>query len=105
MDKGDLDKLGYETEGYVPGADYVPHPEDAESSPDGGFVIRTFLQLEQLNAMGGVKLLGGSRKRLDDIYVAMEDGVDLERAVERLGDDGQKQRVRELIESGQVSGT
>lgn len=105
MNVSELTRLGFDTEGFVPGADYVPDPECADDGIYVDFVYRAFLQLDQLNARGGVNLLGGSRGRLDDVHLALEDGVDLETAVERFGSEGQRQRVRQLIADGQVGGS
>lgn len=104
MKATDLDKLGFDTEGLVPDADHVPDPITDDDGIRVDIVQRAFLQLEQLNGMGGVNVLGGPRQRLDDIHLAMEDGVELLEAVDRLGDDDQRQHARDLIAAGKVTG-
>ena len=60
-----LARLGYDTEamGLVPGLDYVPDPAVTEDGVITDFVHRSFLQLAQLDEMGGVSVLGGSHDR------------------------------------------
>lgn len=100
-----LDRLGYDTEamGLMPGLDYVPDLETSEDGLTTDFVHRSFLQLSQLDALGGVGVIGGSDDRHDGIHFALEDGIDLVTAVHQFGDSAQQQRVRELIAGGKVS--
>ena len=100
-----LARLGYDTVamGLVPGLDYVPDPAITEDGVITDFVHRSFLQLAQLDEMGGVSVLGGSRDRHDGIRFALEEEIDLVAAVDHFGDHAQQQRVRELIAEGRVS--
>lgn len=103
MKPTDLSKLGYDTEGFVPGGDYVPNVFTADDGTHTELVMRGFQQLEQLNGLGGVNVLGGSAEALDAIYGAIEEGMDLVTAVELFGDEIQKLRAHELIAAGQVT--
>lgn len=100
-----LDRLGYDTKamGLVGGLDYVPDLVDTEDGLVTDFVHRSFLQLSQLDALGGVSALGGSSDRHDGIYFALEEEIDLLSAVDHFGDHAQQQRARELIAAGKVS--
>lgn len=100
-----LDRLGYDTKamGLVEGLDYVPDLVDTEDGLVTDFVHRSFLQLSQLDALGGVSVLGGSNDRHDGIYLALEEEIDLLSAVDHFGDHAQQQRARELIAAGKVS--
>ncbi|KNX37136.1 hypothetical protein [Luteipulveratus halotolerans] len=100
-----LDRLGYDTKamGLVGGLDYVPDLVDTEDGLVTDFVHRSFLQLSQLDALGGVNALGGSSDRHDGIYFALEEEIDLLSAVDHFGDHAQQQRARELIAAGKVS--
>lgn len=100
-----LDRLGYDTVamGLMPGLDYVPDPTLTEDGLITDFVHRSFLQLSQLDALGGVSVLGGSSDRHDGIRFALEEEIDLVAAVHHFGDPAQQQRVRELIAGGKVS--
>lgn len=100
-----LDRLGYDTKamGLVGDLDYVPDLVDTEDGLVTDFVHRSFLQLSQLDALGGVSALGGSSDRHDGIYFALEEEIDLLSAVDHFGDHAQQQRARELIAAGKVS--
>ena len=105
MKKNELAQLGLDTDGLTPDADYVPNPFTADDGVHVDLVYRAYLQLEQINALGGISLLGGSRERLDDIYGGLEDGMDLMTAVVRFGDGEQQQRAQQLIAAGKISGS
>lgn len=105
MNKNELAQLGLDTDGLTPDADYVPNPFTADDGVHVELVYRAYLQLEQINALGGVNLLGGSRERLEDIHGGLEDGMDLMTAVARFGDDGQQNRAQQLIAAGKISGS
>ncbi|WP_285247716.1 MULTISPECIES: hypothetical protein [unclassified Pseudarthrobacter] len=105
MNKNELARLGLDTDGLTPDADYVPNPFTADDGVHVDLVYRAYLQLEQINALGGISLLGGSRERLEDIYGGLEDGMDLLTAVARFGDDEQQQRAQQLIAAGKISGS
>lgn len=100
-----LDRLGYDTKemGLVAGLDYVPDLVDTEDGLTTDFVHRSFLQLSQLDGLGGVGVLGGSSDRHDGIRFALEEEIDLLSAVDHFGDSAQQQRVRELITEGKIS--
>jgi len=100
MNKNELARLGLDTDGLTPDADYVPNPFTADDGVHVDLVYRAYLQLEQINALGGISLLGGSRERLEDIYGGLEDGMDLLTAVARFGDDEQQQRSRPAAHRG-----
>lgn len=104
MNKSELSQLGFDTDGLTPDADYVPDPFTADDGVHVDFVHRAFLQLEQLNALGGATVLGGSRARLEEVYGGLEDGMDLLTAVARFGDDEQKSNALRLIAAGKISG-
>lgn len=105
MHTTELNRLGYDTKamGLMPGLDYVPDPVATEDGLTTDFVHRSFLQLAQLDEMGGVSLLGGSSGRHDGIRYALEEEIDLISAVDHFGDHAQQQRARELIAAGKVS--
>ncbi|MCW4600453.1 hypothetical protein ON003_01630 [Janibacter hoylei] len=105
MHTNQLNQLGYDTKamGLVPGLDYVPDLVDTEDGLATDFVHRSFLQLSQLDALGGVSVLGGSSDRHDGIHFALEEEIDLVAAVDHFGDQTQQQRARELIAAGKVS--
>lgn len=102
MDKCELAKLGYDTDNLTSEIDYVPDLNVVDDEVEGDFVERAQLQATELNAMGGVNILGGPLEHLDEINVALDDGVDLITAVEQFGDEGQKKRARQLINTGQI---
>lgn len=103
MKSSELAKLGMDTDGFAPDLDYVPNVLTSDEGVQVELVHRAFLQLEQLNALGGVNVLGGQADRRDNIKAAMEDGVDLLTAVWRFGDAAQVLRARELMATGKVS--
>ncbi|MGO2861433.1 MAG: hypothetical protein ACTIC1_09770 [Brevibacterium sp.] len=103
MDKSELAKLGYDTSGLVAGIDYVPELMVTEDGIVTDFVERAQLQASELNAMGGVSVLGGPHERLGEINLALDEGVDLVAAVERFGNQSQQMRARQLIDGGLVS--
>jgi hypothetical protein len=105
MKTTELAALGYDIEGLAPSADYVP---TVNVSPDGNvetdLVMRGFEQFAELNAIGGVEILGGSEGRLQQIEMALDSGdLDLDEAVARYGSIGQKRRLRRLRAAGLVS--
>lgn len=104
MDVNDLARLGYDKEGLAPGIDYVPDVITGDGV-ETDFVERAQRRATELNAMGGVSILGGPLERLDQINLALDDGVDLETAVQRFGDEGQIQRVRGLVAVGEITGS
>ncbi|MCI0152806.1 hypothetical protein [Dermacoccus nishinomiyaensis] len=89
--------------GLMPGLDYVPDLVDTEDGLTTDFVHRSFLQLAQLDEIGGVSVLGGSADRHEGIRFALEEEIDLISAVDHFGDYAQQQQARELIASGRVS--
>lgn len=89
--------------GLMPGLDYVPDLVDTEDGLTTDFVHRSFLQLAQLDEIGGVSALGGSADRHEGIRFALEEEIDLISAVDHFGDYAQQQQARELIASGRVS--
>lgn len=99
-----LDRLGYDTQamGLMPGLDYVPDVVDTEDGLTTDFVHRSFLQLSQLDEMGGMSVLGGSADRHEGIRFALEEEIDLLSAVDHFGDYAQQRRARELIAAGKV---
>lgn len=105
MNTNQLNQLGYDTKamGLVAGLDYVPDLGDTENGLATDFVHRSFLQLSQLDALGGVGVLGGSSDRHDGIRFALEEEINLVAAVDHFGDQTQQQRARELIAEGKVS--
>lgn len=105
MNTNQLNQLGYDTKamGLVAGLDYVPDVVNIEDGLTSDFVHRSFLQLSQLDALGGVGVLGGSSDRHDGIHFALEEEIDLVAAVDHFGDHAQQQRARELIAAGKVS--
>ncbi len=105
MHTNQLNQLGYDTKalGLVAGLDYVPDLVDTEDGLATDFVHRSFLQLSQLDALGGVSVLGGSGDRHDGIRYALEEEIDLVAAVDHFGDHAQQQRARELIAAGKIS--
>jgi hypothetical protein len=105
MNKNELAQVGLDTDGLTPDADYVPNPFTADDGVHVDLVYRAYLQLEQINALGGINLLGGSRERLEEIYGGLEDGMDLMTAVTRFGDDEQQHRAQQLIAAGKISGS
>ncbi|MCE1177606.1 MAG: hypothetical protein LWW86_01020 [Micrococcales bacterium] len=100
-----LDRLGYDTQamGLMPGLDCVPDLVDTEDGLTTDFVHRSFLQLAQLDELGGVSVLGGSADRHEGIRFALGEEIDLLSAVDHVGDRAQQQRACELIASGRVS--
>ncbi|MCU4296850.1 hypothetical protein D3I60_07125 [Brevibacterium permense] len=82
MDKSELTELGYDTNDLDSGIDYVPDFDAVGDEVVADFVGRAQLQAPELNAVGGVNALGGSRERRDEINLALDDGVDLMAAVE-----------------------
>lgn len=103
MHTHELAQLGFDTDGLAPDLDYVPELVNDNDGVGLDLVHRAFLQLDQLNVMGGVAVLGGPSDRRDGIFLALEEGIDLVTAVDRLGDDNQKRRVHDLIAAGQIS--
>lgn len=103
MEKSELTKLKYITDGLAPGIDYLPEVDLAGDEVVADFVERGQLQATELNALGGVNALGGSLERRDEINLALDDGFDLLAAVEQFGDEEQKMRVRRLISTGQIT--
>lgn len=103
MHTHELARLGFDTDGLAPDLDYVPAPVNDDDGIGLDLVHRAFLQLDQLNAMGGATVLGGPSDRCDGISFALEEGIGLVTAVDRFGDESQKRRVRELIAAGQLS--
>lgn len=103
MYTNELAKLGYDTDGLSPGIDYVPDAMVTDDGIETDFVGRAQQQATELNAMGGVNILGGPLEGCDEINLTLDDGVDLVTAVQRFGDEGQIRRVRELIADGWIS--
>lgn len=60
MDKWELTELGYDTDSLVAGVDYAAGLDTAAGEVDADFVERAQLQATELNALGGVSILGGS---------------------------------------------
>lgn len=103
MDKSEFARLGYDADDLTAGIDYAPDLDVVDDRVHADFVERAQLQATELNAKGGVNILGGPVERLDEINIALDDGVDLMAAVERFGDEGQKVRARQLIADGRIS--
>lgn len=103
MDKSELAKLGYDTDDLAAGIDYVPDLDGAGDDVVSDFVERAQRQATELNSLGGVTILGGSRERRDGISLALDDGVELMAAVERFGDEEQRLQACKLISTGQIS--
>jgi hypothetical protein len=112
----DAERLGILETEPVPGvddpfADGFLHPDYVANAAidDAGnvhteYVLRGYQQLAELNAIGGVDVLGGSEGRLEQIELALDSGdLDLDEAVARYGSIGQKRRLRRLKAVGLVS--